>query len=137
MLQAYQQNGLIVPGMIYATSVAQVPYNDTFGAFSSPNTGAVTVPVSSLPLPGGSPGQMVNASIITINEFGFFFTGLNATGGPINTAANGMAGLDLQQIQELVILHELAHAAGLIPEDSGGTGASEANSQTIYNECFH
>jgi hypothetical protein len=45
-------------------------------------------------------------------------------------------GLQLTEIQAAVIIHELAHAAGVIKSDSGNQSQSQQNSQDVYDACF-
>jgi RHS repeat-associated protein len=77
----------------------------------------------------------ISASQITINLNGFFFS-LRTTRGVNVTSRPEFSGLTSAQVRGAVILHELAHAFGVIPPDGTSPTQSQANSETIKKMCF-
>lgn len=120
-------------------------FRNNGGTGSSPFAGTNTAAVTSyatgrLQLPSG--GQ-VSGNGISVNANSFFMTGQLADGRQVNTLPNaGFYGLSLPNIRIAVIIHELLHSMGAIPQDGQGQrtpddrSQSEANSEAVRNACF-
>jgi hypothetical protein len=101
-------------------------------------TGAVMVYSGVRILPSGT---RQSAPVVTINERGHFFTG-RVSGVDISTRRNsGHYGLNISQIRGSIIIHELLHIAGTIPDDdpsslNDNSRQSMANSELVRLMCF-
>jgi RHS repeat-associated protein len=128
VLAAYIRAGLIGVGSQY----------DRFGEmsdFPSGDTGAITT--LGYNTRGGVTlnGIRTAASQITINRNGFFFS-LRTVSGSHVTNFPGFGGLSDSNVRGAVILHELAHAFGVIPTDGTNPAQSRRNSVRIQQLCF-
>ena len=72
---------------------------------------------------------------ITVNAGEFYISGNNKDGVPIgNLNGAGFDGItDIKKIRALVLLHEVARAAGVIPQDGTNPSQSKINSERIRN----
>jgi RHS repeat-associated protein len=129
LLDAYVKNGLIE-----VNSRPLVPGRPTQrGHFRDGNVGAATsVATASLTTPSG---VIQTASTITVNRNGFFFS-LRTTNGVDIRRVSEFRGLSDAQVRGAVIVHELAHAAGVILSDGHDPAQSQRNSMLVKIFCF-
>jgi RHS repeat-associated protein len=129
LLNTYRANGLIE-----VNDRPRVPGSHTErGRFRDSGVGAATsVATASLTLPNGT---VQSAPTITINRNGFFFNFRDGNGGDVRTAPE-LRGLSDPQIRGAVIVHELAHGAGVILADGDSQARSRLNSTLVHVLCF-
>jgi hypothetical protein len=75
---------------------------------------------------------------ITVNDTGAFFVGSYTSGGQQYTLTVGGYAGGSSQAQILILLHELAHSLGMIPDDFGPGipgGQSSRNDKTVMQNC--
>lgn len=108
--------------------------------FESAGVGAVTNHAASSFR--NSAGVMQSASVITINRNGFYFSGRLDDGSDVTLIkGGGFERLDMSKVRGAVIIHELLHAMGRIPNDvpaqlKDGGKQSMANAQLVRKNCF-
>ena len=137
ILRAYISQKLIGASETYDTATGARRFaNAGPGAITTRrfNTrGGITLPSST----SGSGTITLNASQITINSNGFFFSLKDAGGRAVNTIPGaGFEQLHATQIRGAIVLHELAHAIGSIATDGKSKILSRINSFLVKRICF-
>jgi len=125
----YNANGLITIGDSYTSTENNKRETK---AFRDGGVGAVTnYAAGSYPSPNGA--VRISANPITVNAHGFFVSGQDPSGTRVqNLKGAGFEGVkDIKTIRGLVIIHEIAHATGVIPLDGDNPAASRANSERV------
>ena len=128
-LDLYLKNNLLTVNKIQANGV---PFRDAGVGASTGAGGSIDM----------GPGQSRRTSYQTrINPDGFFFSGRNSEGKLVSTIRNsGFYGLDQNEIRAAVIIHELLHSLGLIPNDGPDLNdngeQSRLNSEAVRKACF-
>jgi hypothetical protein len=132
MLADYWANGLITDNV---ETPGSPPANSD--PFPGPGVAAATTAGGSLIIGG------IRTAVpeITINAGGFFFNGGTLNGKPVwQISGSGFKGVSsVSQMQDVVIIHELLHAAGVFGADAGpgvAAGASAANTATVVKNCI-
>ncbi len=133
LLNTYENNNLIRVGTSYPTLTGSKKFRSAgTGAIASLGLGSYT----------RANGVKINASLITINQNGFYFSGRIDGGIAVNSVRRaGFEGLDLMQIRGAVIIHELLHTVNGIPSDDptilkDDGRQSRANAELVRKNCF-
>jgi len=130
LLNTYADNNLIRAGKLDANGSRF--RNEDVGATTVAGMGSFT----------NAKGVLQSASVITINQKGFYFTSRMSDSNDVTSVkGHGFEGLDMSGIRGAVIIHELLHAMGRIPNDSvellNDRGKqSIANSELVRRTCF-
>lgn len=80
------------------------------------------------PIPGGLSGGRYE---ITINQRGTFFYGTSGY-----EFIDGLGGFTRTQIRGATIIHELLHAAGILPPDGADPQQSRTNQEEVLKNCY-
>ncbi len=133
-LSYYENNNRIQTGSTYPANgtVTPTPFGYGDGAVTS-----YAIPPGVLSPSPSDPNRRISTNMITINTNGFFFSGTDPNGVPVNTIPNqGFVGLNFAQMRGAVIIHELLHAIGIFPPEGNNSAQSHANSRAVQEACF-
>jgi hypothetical protein len=73
-----------------------------------------------------------STGIIYIADNRYFVTGILANGVPVNQATTpNFVGLSLQEVNELIIIHELLHLTGVVGDDNAGQQITLGNGDIV------
>lgn len=76
-------------------------------------------------------------AVVTFNKDSFFFTGKLSTGADVTTLQNSsVSGLTLDEIRQLIVLHELVHIIDTAGIWDDGSNSNAALNEAIKKACF-
>jgi hypothetical protein len=139
LLGQYYQQGWLTFGTTFVPSGGGDPQTfASLGQYASTNTGGVTTYANAAYT--NPNGVRISVNQIALNTNSFAFTGMVQSNGSLaavgSVVPGQFGGMSQSDITAAAIIHELLHAVGAIPSDSGDPTASGNNSTTVKSTCF-